>query len=146
MLSHSKNQHNSKTDLLKEWIRSKMYVLLIIYENWVPREKRNTWVLWKITMGAWTLCMSWKMTAWASSWVENNIHQFEISLKSQESVFLLLMDLLVLLHMQALVLPNVCCPNFVLRIILLFSLFCNFLIYCVLGKCLWIELIATAWI
>lgn len=121
-----------------------MHVLLIIYETYVPREKRNTWVLWKITMGAWTLCMSWKMTAWASSWVETNINQFEISFKSQTSVFSLLVELLVFLHIPALVLPNVSCPNFVLSITQLFSLFCNFHVYCVLGKCLLIELISTS--
>lgn len=121
-----------------------MYVLSIIYENWVPREKRNKWVLWKITMGAWTLCMSWKMTAWASSWVETNINQFEISLKSQASIFLLLVGLIAFLHIWGLVLPKLCCPNFVLSITLLISLIYNFLIYCVLGKCLLIKFISTA--
>lgn len=100
MLLCSKISITSKLTCWTNGPRPHMYVLLIIYENWVPTEKRNTWVLWKIIMGAWTLCMSWKMTAWASSWVETNINQFEISLKSQASVLLLLMELLVLLHIQ----------------------------------------------
>lgn len=118
-----------------------MYVLLNISEQSVTIEKQNKGVLWKITGWAWMLCMGWKMPVWASSWVETDVNQLWDKPKGNEvSIFLLLMELLVFLHTPGLVLSNVCCPNLVLSKTLLILLLHTCHIFCVLHKCLWIDL------
>ena len=82
------------------------------------------WVLWKITVWTWTLCMVERWLYGPSGWVETDVNHWWGKPKgSQVSVFLLLMELLAFLHTQGLVLPNLCCPNLLSKTLLSMSYF-----------------------